>query len=238
MVREAADPGAGPGARGARALAPGARFDERAAEFLDQKVEGVLEAPVGICVCCVPPAAGVEVLGRSTIPETDVYSTACAIENLWLTARAEGLGVGWVSFYRPAELRAVLGIPDACRAARMAVRRLARRAPDAARVGARGMVGTAAGRRRRDARAVVRRARRRRPRLPDAGPRRARTAARDRADELVKPAGSLGALEDVVERWAAATGAPPPVPLRCRRTSSSRPTTGTRDAGRACSSSP
>src|SRR5581483_869243 len=52
-----------------------------------------------------------EVLGRGTIPETDVYSTSCAIENLWLAARAEGLGVGWVSFYRPPDLAAVLGLP-------------------------------------------------------------------------------------------------------------------------------
>ena len=89
------------------------RFGPRARAFLDQKVEGVLEAPVGLCVCCVPPPAGTEVLGRATIPATDIYSTACAIQNLWLTARAEGLGVGWVSFYRPDELRAVLGIPAA-----------------------------------------------------------------------------------------------------------------------------
>jgi nicotinate-nucleotide--dimethylbenzimidazole phosphoribosyltransferase len=89
------------------------RFGARARAFLDQKVEGVLEAPIGVCVCCVAPPAGTEVLGRSTIPATDIYSTACAIQNLWLTARAEGLGVGWVSFYRPEELRAVLGIPDA-----------------------------------------------------------------------------------------------------------------------------
>src|SRR5204863_4513287 len=88
------------------------RFGARARAFLDQKVEGVLEAPVGVCVCCVAPPPGTEVLGRSTIPATDIYSTACAIQNLWLTARAEGLGGGWVSFYRPDELRAVLGIPD------------------------------------------------------------------------------------------------------------------------------
>ena len=48
-------------------------------------------------------------LGRGTIPETDIYSTACAIQNLWLAARAEGLGIGWVSFYRPADLSAHAG---------------------------------------------------------------------------------------------------------------------------------
>ena len=64
-----------------------------------------------IVVCCDHGDPDAEVLGRGTIPETDVYSTACAIENLWLAARAEGLGVGWVSFYRPDDLRALLGIP-------------------------------------------------------------------------------------------------------------------------------
>ncbi len=87
------------------------RFDERARQFLDQKIEGVVEAPLGVCVCCDHGDPDIEVLGRGTIPETDVYSTACAIENLWLAARAEGLGVGWVSFYRPEDLRALLGIP-------------------------------------------------------------------------------------------------------------------------------
>ncbi|HET9172440.1 MAG TPA: 5,6-dimethylbenzimidazole synthase, partial [Actinospica sp.] len=82
------------------------RFDERARHFLDQKIEGVVEAPIGVCVCCDHGPDGAEVLGRGTIPETDIYSTACAIQNLWLAARAEGLGVGWVSFYQPADLRA------------------------------------------------------------------------------------------------------------------------------------
>src|SRR5277367_3731247 len=93
-------------------LRQAARFDERAREFLDKKIEGVVEAPVGICVCCDHGRPDAEILGRGTIPDTDVYSTACAIENMWLAARAEGLGVGWVSFYRPDDLRALLGIPD------------------------------------------------------------------------------------------------------------------------------
>ena len=88
------------------------RFDERARAFLDQKVEGIVEAPLGVCVCCDHGEPGEEILGRGTIPDTDVYSTACAIQNLWLAARAEGLGVGWVSFYRLADLRAILGIPE------------------------------------------------------------------------------------------------------------------------------
>ncbi len=188
------------------------RFGPRARAFLDQKVEGVLEAPVGLCVCCVAPPEGTEVLGRSTIPATDVYSTACAIQNLWLTARAEGLGVGWVSFYRPDELRAVLGIPDAVEP----VAWLCVGWPDERPL--RPGLERAGWARRRPLADVVHHERwpsgdappTGAP-VPDAG---ARIAARDRADLLVKPAGSLGALEDVVERWSAATGAPPPAPLR------------------------
>ncbi|MGZ6709704.1 MAG: 5,6-dimethylbenzimidazole synthase, partial [Solirubrobacteraceae bacterium] len=188
------------------------RFGPRARAFLDQKVEGVLEAPVGVCVCCVAPPEGTEVLGRSTIPATDVYSTACAIQNLWLTARAEGLGVGWVSFYRPDELRAVLGIPDAVEP----VAWLCVGWPDERPL--RPGLARAGWARRRPLADVVHHERwpageappAGAP-VPDAG---ARIAARDRADLLVKPAGSLGALEDVVERWSAATGAPPPAPLR------------------------
>jgi nicotinate-nucleotide--dimethylbenzimidazole phosphoribosyltransferase len=188
------------------------RFGPRARAFLDQKVEGVLEAPVGLCVCCVPPAEGTEVLGRSTIPATDVYSTACAIQNLWLTARAEGLGVGWVSFYRPGELRTVLGIPDAVEP----VAWLCVGWPDERPL--RPGLERAGWAQRRPLAEVTYDERwpagdeplDRAP-APDAA---ARVAARDRADRLVKPAGSLGALEDVVERWSAATGAPPPAPLR------------------------
>jgi nicotinate-nucleotide--dimethylbenzimidazole phosphoribosyltransferase len=62
------------------------KFDDRARHFLDQKIEGIVEAPLGICVCCDHGDPDVEVLGRGTIPETDVYSAACAIQNLWLAA--------------------------------------------------------------------------------------------------------------------------------------------------------
>jgi nicotinate-nucleotide--dimethylbenzimidazole phosphoribosyltransferase len=192
------------------------RFDQRTGEFLDQKVEGVLEAPVGICVCCVPPRPGTEVLGRATIPETDIYSTACAIQNLWLTARAEGLGVGWVSFYRPGELRELLGIPGEVEPLawlcvgwpdERPTRPGLERAGWAARRPLRDCVMSE--RWTEDAPAGEPDDRLAGP-TPDAA---ARTAARDHADELVKPTGSLGALEDVVERWAAATGAAPPAPL-------------------------
>jgi len=76
------------------------------------KLEGICEAPLNVCVTCDPTRNGPHVLGRNTVRETDVYSTCCAIQNLWLAARAEGVGVGWVSIFDPAELRALLHIPS------------------------------------------------------------------------------------------------------------------------------
>ncbi len=75
------------------------------------KLEGILEAPVGIAVTCDRNRGGPAVLGRNSIPETDVYSTCCAIQNLWLAARAEGIGVGWVSILDPDVVKEVLHIP-------------------------------------------------------------------------------------------------------------------------------
>ena len=86
--------------------------DERREKYLSLKLEGILEAPVNICVTCDPTRFGPAVLGRNTIRETDTYSTCCAIQNLWLAARAEGLGVGWVSIFTPETLRPLLGIPE------------------------------------------------------------------------------------------------------------------------------
>lgn len=75
------------------------------------KLEGILDAPVNLCVTCDPTRAGPGVIGRHTIRETDFFSVCCAIENLWLAARAEGIGVGWVSIVRNEELRDILAIP-------------------------------------------------------------------------------------------------------------------------------
>ncbi len=87
-------------------------FDEpRRSKYLSMKLEGILDAPLNLCVTCDPTRGGPQVLGRSSIPETDVYSTCLAVQNLWLSARAEGVGVGWVSILRNAELREILGIP-------------------------------------------------------------------------------------------------------------------------------
>jgi len=186
------------------------RFTERAGHFLDQKIEGIFEAPLGVVVCCDHGDPETEVLGRGTIPETDIYSTACAIENLWLAARAEGVGVGWVSFYRPQDLRALLGIPNRVdpiaylclgwpderpvRPGLEAAGWSSRMPLDAVVMRERwqGETGEAA-----EVSATV----------PD---RAGAIAARDRLDALVKPAGSLGALEPLIERWAGVTGSAPP----------------------------
>jgi len=75
------------------------------------KLEGIEEAPVNICVTCSRQRGGRHVLGRSTVRDTDLYSTCCAIQNLWLAARTEGIGVGWVSILNHGALKPVLGIP-------------------------------------------------------------------------------------------------------------------------------
>jgi 5,6-dimethylbenzimidazole synthase len=85
---------------------------QRREMYSRMKLEGICEAPVNLCVTCDPTRNGPHVLGRNTIRETDVYSTCCAVQNLWLAARAEGIGVGWVSIFDPAELRALLHIPS------------------------------------------------------------------------------------------------------------------------------
>lgn len=87
-------------------------FDEpRRSKYLSMKLEGILDAPLNLCVTCDPTRGGPQVLGRNSMPEADVYSTCLAIQNLWLAARAEGVGIGWVSILRNAELREILGIP-------------------------------------------------------------------------------------------------------------------------------
>lgn len=84
---------------------------ERRKEYAALKLEGILEAPQNLCIVCDPHSEHGHGLGRQTMPETAQYSTVCAVQNLWLAARAEGVGVGWVSILAPDELRAILGIP-------------------------------------------------------------------------------------------------------------------------------
>jgi 5,6-dimethylbenzimidazole synthase len=88
-------------------------FDgEKATLYRNLKLEGILKAPLSICVTCDPDRAGPVVLGRTHNPRMDSYSTVCAIQNLWLAARAEGIGVGWVSIFHDADVRAILNIPE------------------------------------------------------------------------------------------------------------------------------
>jgi 5,6-dimethylbenzimidazole synthase len=85
---------------------------ERRDVYRSLKLEGILEAPINLCVTCDPTRFGPGVIGRHTIRETDFFSVCCAIENLWLAARAEGIGVGWVSILCNEELREILAIPQ------------------------------------------------------------------------------------------------------------------------------
>lgn len=85
--------------------------DERQALYLKLKLEGLLDAPVVIAVTSDPTRGGAHVLGRNSDRLTDVYSVSCAIQNIWLAARAEGLGMGWVSIYQKADIQQILGMP-------------------------------------------------------------------------------------------------------------------------------
>lgn len=92
------------------------RFEnpERRQAYLDTNLEGILEAPINICVTCDRSTGAAEepVLGRDSVPDTDLYSVCLAVQNLWLAARAEGVGACWVSVIRNPELQEILSIPD------------------------------------------------------------------------------------------------------------------------------
>jgi 5,6-dimethylbenzimidazole synthase len=89
------------------------QFDaDRRENYRSLKLEGILKAPLSICITSDPDRAGPVVLGRTHNPRMDAYSTVCAVQNLWLAARAEGVGVGWVSIFHDADIRALLGIPE------------------------------------------------------------------------------------------------------------------------------
>jgi nicotinate-nucleotide--dimethylbenzimidazole phosphoribosyltransferase len=215
-------------------LVQSAHFDERTRQYLDLKIEGIREAPLSICVCCDREGGRGEVLGRHTIRDTDLYSTCLAIQNLWLAARAEGVGVGWVSFYRPDDVRAVLRLPSSV----VPVAWLCVGYPDERPT--RPGLEAAGWERRRALEGFVfsehwgeldSAVQNVEPTvaghspvgldLPEwwstfagsvmPGNAAAAIRIRDVSDELVKPAGSLGGLETLVERWAMATGAPPPI---------------------------
>ena len=94
-------------------LAQARQLDADSARHLRSlQLEGIREAPVGVVVCCDRRARPAGVLGRATFPDADLWSCACAIENIWLTARACGLGLGWVTLFDPDELSALLRLPE------------------------------------------------------------------------------------------------------------------------------
>ncbi|MFE5487426.1 nicotinate-nucleotide--dimethylbenzimidazole phosphoribosyltransferase [Streptomyces sp. NPDC056527] len=84
----------------------------RAKQFKELKIEAILDTPVNIVVTADPTRGGRHTLGRYTQPQMAPYSSALAVENLWLAARAEGLGVGWVSFFDEREMVRALGLPE------------------------------------------------------------------------------------------------------------------------------
>lgn len=86
--------------------------EPRKSKYMSLKLEGILESPINICITYDPSKFGPFVIGRSSIPETGLYSVCCSIQNLWLAARTEGLGLGWVSILSNNVLRNVLELPD------------------------------------------------------------------------------------------------------------------------------
>lgn len=85
---------------------------EAARHLLDLQLEGIREAPVGLVVACDRRVPARGVLGRGTFQDADLWSCACAIQNLWLAARSEGLGLGWVTLFVPDQLSALLHLPE------------------------------------------------------------------------------------------------------------------------------
>ena len=86
--------------------------DERQQEYRKIKLAGILEAPINLCITCDRERSGSVVLGKTHQPEMDIYSTVCAVQNLQLAARAENMGVGWVSIMDKTKLKVLLKIPD------------------------------------------------------------------------------------------------------------------------------
>lgn len=85
---------------------------EQQQTYRSLKLEGIVESPVNICITCDRDRAGPHVIGRTHIKTMDLYSSVCAVQNLWLAARAEGFGVGWVSIMNQRALQDTLNIPN------------------------------------------------------------------------------------------------------------------------------
>jgi nicotinate-nucleotide--dimethylbenzimidazole phosphoribosyltransferase len=197
---------------------PGAR----ARAFDRLKIESILDTPVNIVVTCDRTRGGRHTLGRHVQPQTADFSSVLAVANLWLAARAEGLGVGWVSFFDERELAAALGLPAHLEVIaylclgyvtgfapepELATAGWARRRPvswavHAEEFGRRGLPGEEPVDPLADVIAAIA--------PPDAA---AMTAARERQDRMTKPRGSLGVLEEVSVRLAGLAGScPAPLP--------------------------
>ncbi|TBR25684.1 MAG: 5,6-dimethylbenzimidazole synthase [Candidatus Nitrosotenuis sp.] len=86
--------------------------DLKKEKYISLKLEGILESDVNICITYDPTRFGPFVIGRSSIPETGIYSVCCAVQNLWLAARSEEIGVGWVSILSNDALKKALELPD------------------------------------------------------------------------------------------------------------------------------
>ncbi|MGB1234286.1 MAG: 5,6-dimethylbenzimidazole synthase [Planktomarina sp.] len=88
-------------------------FDgERKETYQSLKLEGIRKAPLGVVITCDRSRGGDVVLGRTHNPQMDVYSSVCAVQNFWLAARAEGIGVGWVSIFNDDDVKPILDIPQ------------------------------------------------------------------------------------------------------------------------------
>jgi len=86
--------------------------DPKKSKYLSLKLEGILESAINLCITYDPTKFGPFVIGRTSIPEAGIYSVCCAVQNLWLAARVEGIGVGWVSILSNQELKKALDLPD------------------------------------------------------------------------------------------------------------------------------
>ncbi|WP_212532332.1 nicotinate-nucleotide--dimethylbenzimidazole phosphoribosyltransferase, partial [Actinospica durhamensis] len=194
----------------------------RAKAFAALKIEAILDTPVNIVVTCDPTRGGRHTLGRYTQPMMAPFSTCLAVENLWLAARAEGLGVGWVSFFDERELAETLGVPPHLQIVAYLCVGYVRRFP-----GEPELSGAGWAKRRPLAWAVHEEDFGNRA-MPGGEPvslldatvdavrgldEEAAAAARDRQSRMTKPPGSLGMLETVSEQLAGLSGqCPPPMP--------------------------
>jgi len=86
--------------------------EPRRSRYLSFKLEGIMDSPVNLCVTYDPSRFGPFVIGRSSIPEAGIYSVCCAVQNLWLAARTEGIGLGWVSILSNEALKEILELPE------------------------------------------------------------------------------------------------------------------------------